>query len=146
MLVMVCVPLTLLATRATRFEARLHNAARELRHELGLPAQNPSGRKADVAAVLTQGDALQHHLDVRLTEASVSAGRAALRTVEARVDAGDQRAGVYLNRAWMRLQHLLSVGHLHLLRRSASTRDLSFEPRAKPDASYSLTFTRAADQ
>jgi hypothetical protein len=32
----------------------------------------------------------------------------------------------------MRLQHLLSEGHLHLPRRSASTHDLSLEPRAKP--------------
>jgi hypothetical protein len=94
MLVMVCVPLTLLATRAARLEARLHNAARELGNELRLPAQNPSGRDADVAAVLTQADAAQHHLDVRLTQAGVSARGAALRAVEARVDARDERGGV----------------------------------------------------
>jgi hypothetical protein len=119
MIVMVRVPLALLATRATRLEARLHNAARGLGHELRLPAKNPSGRNADIATVLTQGDAAQHHLHVRLTQASVSAGRAALRTVETAVDARDQRGGVYLNRSWMRLQHLLSVGHLHLPPRSS---------------------------
>jgi hypothetical protein len=112
MLVMVCMPLTLLTTRAARLEARVHNAARELRHKLRLPAHNPSGRNADIAAVLTQGDAAQHHLHVRLAEAGVSARRAALRAVEARVDARGQRGGVYLNGLWMRLQHLLSVGHL----------------------------------
>jgi hypothetical protein len=135
MLVMVRVPLALLATRAARLEARLHDAARQLWNELRLPAQNPSGRKADVATVLTRGDAAQHHLHIRLTQASVSAGRAALRTVEARIDARDQRGGVHLNRPWMRLQHLLSVSHLHLPRRSASARNLSVEPSAKPHAS-----------
>jgi hypothetical protein len=115
MLVMVRVPLTLLATRATRLKARLHNAAREFGHELRLPAQNPSGHDTDVAAVLTRGDAAHLPLHVRLTQAAVGARRAALRAVEACVDACDQRGGVYLNLSWMRLQHLLSVGHLHLL-------------------------------
>ena len=113
-LVMVCMPLTLLATRAARLEARLHNAAREFRHELRLPAQNSSGRHTDVAAVLTESDAAQHHLHVRCTQAGVSARRAALRAIEARVDARDQRGGLYLNGSWMRLQHLPSVGHVHL--------------------------------
>jgi hypothetical protein len=114
MLVMVRVAFTFLATRPARLEARLHNAARELWHELRLPAHDPSRRNADVGAVLTRGDATQQHLHVRLTQAGVSAGRAALRAVEARVDARGQRGGVYLNGSWMRLQHLLSVGHLHL--------------------------------
>src|SRR5213592_881991 len=134
MLVMVRVPLTLLGTRAARLEARLHNAAREFRHELRLPAQNPSGRNADVAAVLTQGDAAQHHLHVRLTQAGVSARRAALRAVEARVDARDQRSGVYLNGSWMRLQHLLSVGHLHLRPHLLLGQTYPVEPRPKPGA------------
>src|SRR5262249_44786743 len=72
------------------------------------------GRDADVAAVLAQGDAAQLLLHVWLTEAGIGARGAALCAVEARVDACDQRGGVYLNGAWMRLQHLLSVGHLHL--------------------------------
>jgi hypothetical protein len=133
MLMMVRVAATFLATCATRLEACLHNAAREFRHELRLPAQNPSGRNADVAAVLTQGDAAQHYLHVRLTQAGVSACRTALRAVEAGVDAGDQRAGVYLNRPWMGVQHLLSVGHLYLRPRSASWREVSVEPRTKTD-------------
>src|SRR5262249_41798706 len=101
---------------------RLHNAAREFWHELGLPAQNPSGHDADVAAVLAQGDAAQLLLHVWLTEAGIGARGAALCAVEARVDACDQRGGVYLNGAWMRLQHLLSVGHLHLRPRLLSSR------------------------
>jgi hypothetical protein len=67
MLVVVRVPFTLLAAGATRLEARFDNAARKLRHEFRLPAENPSSGSADVAAVLTQGDAAQHHLHVRLT-------------------------------------------------------------------------------
>jgi hypothetical protein len=129
MLVMVRVPLALLRARAARPEARFHNAAREFRHELCLPAQNPSGRNADVAGVLAQGDAAQLHLHVWLTEAGVSARRATLGAIEARVDARAQHAGVYLNGAWMRLEHLLNVGHLHLrprlplVRISPSSRD-----------------------
>src|SRR5262249_29607215 len=93
---------------------------------------DPSCRQADVGTVLAQGDTAQQHLHVRLAEGGVGAGRAALRTVEARVDARDQRAGVYLDRSRMRLQHLLSVGHVNLLVAAASTRDFSVEPRAKP--------------
>jgi hypothetical protein len=144
MLVMVRVPLTLVGTPATRLNARLHNSAREFRHELRLPAQNSSGRNADVAAVLTRGDAAQLLLHVRLTQAGVSACRAALRAVEARVDARDQRGGVYLNGSWMRLQHLLSVGHLHLRPRFASAWDLSVELRVKPGARLPRTTTRPA--
>ena len=121
-LVMVGVPLAFLGARAARLEARFDNAAREFGHELRLPAENPSGRDADVGAVLARRDAAQLLLHVRLTEARVGARGAALSAVEARVDARGQRGGVYLNGAWMGFQHLLGVGHLHLRLRSLPLR------------------------
>ena len=131
MLVVVRVAFAFLATRAARLEARFHNAARELWHELRLPAHDSPGRNADVGAVLTRCYAAQQHLYVRLTEAGVSAGRAALCAVEARVDARNQCGGVHLDASWMRLKHLLGVGHVQL--------GLSVEPSAKPVRSHEGT-------
>jgi murein peptide amidase A len=108
---MVRVSFAFLATRAARLEARLHNAARHLWHELRLPAEDPSGRDADIGAGLAGRDAAQQHVHVRLTKAGIGAGRAALRAVEARVDTCDQCGGVHLDGSWMRLEQLLSVGH-----------------------------------
>lgn len=112
MVVVVRVPLTFLAACAARLEARLHNSPRELGHELRLPAENPSRGNADVTAVLAQRDAAQLVLHVRLAEAGVSAGSAALRAVEARIDARDQRSSIYLKVTRMCLEHLLSVAHV----------------------------------
>lgn len=120
MLVMVSVPLTLLGTRPARLQARLDDGPCELRHELRLPADNPAGRNANVAAVLTQRDATNHSRNVWLTEASVGARSTALSAIEARVDARDQCVGFRLNSPWMRLQHLLSMRHEGLLRRLLS--------------------------
>jgi hypothetical protein len=87
-LVLLRVPLTLIATLSTRFDACLESNAGDFRHEFGLPGEDATGRDADVTAVVAQRDASDHRLDIGLAEVGVGAGRAALRAVEARVDAG----------------------------------------------------------
>jgi hypothetical protein len=81
------VTLALVATQPTSFDASLEGNAGDLRDELRLPAEDATGRDADVTAVVTQHDAPDHRLDVRFAEVGVSADRAALSAVEARVDA-----------------------------------------------------------
>jgi hypothetical protein len=56
-LVMMRVPLALVAASPTSFEASLKSNAGDLGNELGLPAEDLSGRDADVTAVQTQCDA-----------------------------------------------------------------------------------------
>ena len=108
---MVRVPLTLIATSPTSFDASLKSNSGELGDELGLPTEDATGRDADVTAVVTQCDARNEGFDIGLAEVGVSAGCAGLSTVEARVDAGNQRPDFHRECARMRLQNLLSVGH-----------------------------------
>jgi hypothetical protein len=110
-LMMLCVMLAFVATQPTRFDASLEGSAGDLCDELRLPAEDASGRDADVTAVVTQRDAPDHRLDIGLAKVGVSTGRAALGAVEARVDAGHQRVECNAKRARMRLEDLLSVGH-----------------------------------
>src|SRR5262249_49661179 len=110
-LVVVGVPLALRCTEATRLEARLDHRACQLRHELRLPAHDPACRDAHVAAVLAERDAAQQRQDIWFGSGRIAAGGAALRAVEARLDARDQRSRFDLNRLWIRLQHLTSVAH-----------------------------------
>jgi hypothetical protein len=111
MLVVVCMPLTLFPADAASLHAGLHGRPGELWFELGLPAEDVSRRGADIAAVQTQPDAADQHADVGLAEIRVRAGCAALRAVEAGVDAGEQRSALDRGSTWVRLQHLPSVGH-----------------------------------
>ena len=53
-LVMVSMSLTLIAASSTGFDASLERGAGELGDELGLPAEDATGRDADVTAVETQ--------------------------------------------------------------------------------------------
>jgi len=110
-LVMARVPLTLIAASPTSFDASLKSNSGELGDELGLPTEDAAGRDADVTAVVTQRDARNEGLDIGLAEVGVSAGRAGLSTVKARVDAGNQRPDFHRECARMRLQNLLGVGH-----------------------------------
>ena len=110
-LVMVRVPVTLVAASPTSFDAGLKGSPGELGDELGLPGEHAAGRDADVAAVVTQRDARDEGFEIGFAEVGVGAGCAGLRTVEARVDAGNQRPDVHPKCARMRLQNLLSVGH-----------------------------------
>ena len=105
------VPLTLIAASPTSFDASLKSSSGELGDELGLPTEDAAGRDADVTAVVTQRDAGNEGFDIGLAEVGVSAGCAGLSTVEARVDAGNQRPDFHRECARMRLQNLLGVGH-----------------------------------
>jgi hypothetical protein len=117
-LVVTGVALTFIAASTTSFDTSLDDYAGELGHELGLPAEDISGRRADVAAVSTQRDTRNECLDIGLAEVGISASRAALGTVETRVDASSQNADFHSKRPRMCLEDLLSVGHGHSSRES----------------------------
>jgi hypothetical protein len=110
-LVMTRVPFALVAAQATGFLAGLQSDAGDLGNELGLPREDATGRDADVTAVVTQRDAGNHRLDIRLAQVGVSAGGAALSAVEASVDARDQGSEGNPKCPRVRLEYLLSVGH-----------------------------------
>jgi hypothetical protein len=114
MLMVVCMPLTLLPADAARLGASLHDQSREFRLELGLPAQDLARGSAHITTVQTQADAADQHAYVVLAEVSVGASSTALRAVEARLDACKQRPGLDRASPGMRLQYLLSMGHDHL--------------------------------
>jgi len=111
MLVVGRMPLTLLRADAARLGASLHHRPCEFRLELGLPAEDVSGGDAHVAAVQAQPDAADQGGYVVVGEVSVRASGAALRAVEAGLDARNQHTGFDRGSLRMRLQQLLSVGH-----------------------------------
>jgi hypothetical protein len=106
-----CVALAFIAASTTSLDARLKDDASELGYELGLPAEDLSGRCTDVAAVSTQRDTRNEALDIGLAEVGISASRAGLGTVEAAVDACSQNADFHSKRPRMCLEDPLSVGH-----------------------------------
>ena len=108
---MVRVPLTFIPAAPASFDAGLKSNSGQLRDELGLPTEDAAGRDADVTAVVTQRNARNEGFEIRLAKVGVSAGCAALSTVEARVDAGNQRPDLHRECTRVRLQNLLSVGH-----------------------------------
>jgi hypothetical protein len=114
MLMVVCMPLTLLPADAARLGAGLHDRTRECRLEMSLPAQDLAGGSAHITTVQAQADAADQHAYVVLAEVSVGAGSTALRAVEACLDARKKRPGLDRASAGMRLQYLLSMGHDHL--------------------------------
>jgi hypothetical protein len=114
-LVVVRVPFTLVTACPACLGARLHNRAGELGLKFGLSAEDPACGIADVAAVEAEPDAADDRADVLLTEARVGARRAALGAIETRIDARKLRACLDRSSPWMRLQHLLSMGHDFLL-------------------------------
>src|SRR5262249_6474491 len=111
MLVMVGVSFAFLRALATRFAAGLDHRARQLDHELGLPAHDSPCRDADVAAVLAQGDRTQHCRDIGFGAGSIATRGAGLRAVVARRDARDERVELDVDRPRIRLQHLPSMAH-----------------------------------
>jgi hypothetical protein len=110
-LVVMGVALAFIAASTASLDTSLKDQAGELGHELGLPAEDISGRRADVAAVSTQRDTRNEGLDIGLAEVGISASRAALGTVEAPVDACSQNADFHSKSPRMCLEDLLSVGH-----------------------------------
>ena len=89
------VPLTLVPAQSARLSARLHDHPRQLRLKLGLPAYDPLCRRTDVGAVLAPADTADQGRDVVLTEIGVGAGRTALGTVRARLDALGECTGLH---------------------------------------------------
>jgi hypothetical protein len=129
MLVAVCMPRTLLRAGVTQLGAGLHDRPRQPGLELGLPAEDLAGGGALIGAVQTQADTADHRAYVVLGQVSVRVRRAALRAVEARVDALDQGTGLDRNSPRVRLQDLLSMGHDYLpSSRSRPTLSVSSEP------------------
>lgn len=108
---MMRVPFALVAASPTSFDASLESNAGYLGNELSLPAEDATGRDADVTAVQTERDARNERLEIGLAQVGVSAGGAALSAVEARVDAGHQRAELDPECPGMRLENLSSMGH-----------------------------------
>ena len=110
-----CVALAFIAASAASLDTSLKNDAREVGYELGLPAEDHSGRRTDVTAVSTERDTRNERLDIGFGEVGISASSAALGAVEAEVDACSQNAKINLKRTRMCLEDLLSVGHGSLL-------------------------------
>jgi hypothetical protein len=111
MLVVGCMPLTLLRADAARLGASFDHRPCEFRLEFGLPAEDVSGGDAHVSAVQAQPDAADHRRYVVLRKVGVRASGAALRAVEAGLDTRNQRAGFDRGSLRMRLDDLLGVSH-----------------------------------
>jgi hypothetical protein len=105
---MMRVPVALIATSPTSFDAGLKCSGGELGDKLGLPAEDATGRDADIAAVVTQRD-------IGLAQVGVGACGTALSALEARVDAGNQRAELNTECPRMRLQNLLCARHIRIV-------------------------------
>jgi hypothetical protein len=105
------VTLAFLRAGTARPDARLEHGSGDRRIELGLAREDPSGRRADVAAVQARPDAAHERRQLRLTQAGVRAGDTGLRAVEARLDALDQRTLRQGRRSRMGLEHLRCVRH-----------------------------------
>jgi hypothetical protein len=97
------VPLALGPTDLTGRHAGLELGPQQAPIRLGLPGDQPAGRITDVGAVQVQPNAANQHLELRLAETGVSAGGAALGTIEASLNALRQRSGVDPGRARMGL-------------------------------------------
>jgi hypothetical protein len=113
--VVICVALAFVAGSAAGLDTSLKNYASEVGHELGLPAEDRSGRRTDVTAVSTERDTRNERFEIGFGEIGISASRAVLGALEAAVDACSQNAKINLKRTRMRLEDLLSVGHGSLL-------------------------------
>ena len=105
------VALAFLAARAARLDAGLDDESRHPRLELSFPAEDISGRRADVRAVEVQANAADKRLHPLLPEARVRARGAALRAVVARLDTAAEDCRIHARRGRMRFDELLRVGH-----------------------------------
>jgi hypothetical protein len=114
-LMVIGMALTLVTAQSARLSTRLHDHPRQLRLKLRLPAYDSLCRRTDIAAVLTQADTADQGGDIVLSEIGVGAGRTALGTVRARLDAVSKCTGLHDGARRVRLQHLLRVRHRHLL-------------------------------
>jgi hypothetical protein len=121
MLVVGGVPLALLRTGTACLQTALNHGAGQIPVELGLPAENLSGGDTHVGAVQTQTDAADHRRHVVLGEVGIRARGAALRAVEASVDACNQHLRLDRGSSGVRLEDLSGVSHDVLLPREGPT-------------------------
>jgi hypothetical protein len=95
-LVMSCVPLTLRAAHAARFNARGELRAKEIEVPFSLSRHDLSRRLTDDGAIEAEPDALDEIRDFGLGKRIVGARRARLNTLDARLDALDHHCLVGL--------------------------------------------------
>ena len=95
-LVMSCVPLTLRAAHAARFNARGELRAKETDVPFSLSRHDLSRRLTDDGAIEAEPDALDEFRDFGLGKRIVGARRARLHTLDARLDALDHHGLVGL--------------------------------------------------
>ena len=114
MLVVFRVPLTLVATHAAGRRAGLDSRAEQVDIRSGLAGDDAPGGVADVGAIEVEANAADQLPHVRLAETGVGAAGACSRTVEALVDAAQQRVSIEACRLWMGLEYLSNCHFLSL--------------------------------
>jgi hypothetical protein len=106
------VAITLLGASTTRDNASLDRGADDAEVGLGLTGHNPAGRVAHVGAVKVEPNAPHQLGHVRLAEAGVGAAGARGGTVEALVDAVQEKVAIKSDRPRMPLDDF-SDCHFH---------------------------------
>jgi hypothetical protein len=107
-LVVLGVPLTLLATCATGRRTGLNRCAEHADIGRGLAGEDAARRVAGVSAIKVEANAADQLPHVVLAETGVGAAGAGGGTVEALVDAAQERVAIKARRLWMRVDHLLN--------------------------------------
>ena len=105
MLVVLSVPLTLVATRAADRCAGLDRRAEHADIGSGLAGEDAPGGVAGVGAIEVEANAADQLPRVPFAETGVGATSAASGTVEALVDAAQQRVAIEACRLWMSVDY-----------------------------------------
>src|SRR5215212_11606773 len=103
--------LTLLTAQPAGLSAGLKRGTCHFRIKGRLAGQDLTGGLAHIGTVKVKANAASEHLDVLFTKAGVCTCGTGLGAVKARLDALHQCIGVHRHSAWVRLDHLSSVGH-----------------------------------
>ena len=111
MFVVLGVPLTFLATCAAGRGTGLDHCPENADIGRGLAGEDATRGVACVGAVVVETNAADQVLHVLLAETGVGATGACGGTVEALVDAGQQRVSIKGRRLWMRLDYFLKLSH-----------------------------------
>jgi hypothetical protein len=101
-LVVLSVPVAFGSGRTTRRSTRFDRGAKNAEIDFGLPHDDSSGGRADVAAVETQADAANQLAHVWLGEVGIRADRARRRTLQALGYAANDRLAI--NTRWPRMR------------------------------------------
>ena len=120
MLVVLGVPLTFLSTCATGRGTGLDRCAEQADIGRGLAGEDATSGVAGVGAVEVEANAADQLPHVLLAETGVGATGARSGTVEAVVDAAQQRVSTEACRLWMRLDYFSNCHFLSLPVRAAS--------------------------